>query len=80
MRRPSTSEAGRWARWAALLVTVAALATAVLVTTVNPLFRDAAVDVDRLRSAALICEAGNALRMACVAGAAACLLAWRRRI
>ena len=74
-RTRHTSIAGRTAA-AAGLVTVAACATAVLVSSVNPQFRDP--QAEGLGTLTLIWLAGNTLRIACVAAAVSLLLSWRR--
>ena len=75
VRTRHTPIAGRTAG-AAGLVTVAAGATAVLVSSVNPKFRDPhAVGLRRLT---VIWLAGNTMRMACLAGAVRLVLSWRR--
>jgi hypothetical protein len=74
--RTRTTPVARRAAAAAGLVAVAAGATAVLVTTVNPRFRDpGSGGLTELTAAWL---AGNGLRIACVAGAVWLLLSWRR--
>ncbi len=75
VRTRHTPIAGRTAG-AAGLVTVAAGATAVLVTSVNPRFRDPRAG--GLNTLTVVWLAGNTLRMACVAGAVSLLLSWRR--
>lgn len=75
VRTRHTPIAGRTAG-AAGLVTVAAGATALLVTSVNPTFRDP--QAEGLGKLTVIWLAGNTLRMVCVAGAVSLLLSWRR--
>ena len=75
VRTRHTPIAGRTAG-AAGLVTVAASATALLVSSVNPKFRDPRAE--GLRELTVVWLAGNTLRMACVAGAVSLLLSWRR--
>jgi hypothetical protein len=66
----------RRTRTAAVLVAVAALATAVLVSTVNPQFRTP--DGEGLAALTLVWLAGNAVRLVCVGVACHLLLVWRR--
>jgi len=75
VRTRHTPIAGRTAG-AAGLVTVAAGVTAVLVSSVNPKFRDPRAE--GLSALTVVWLAGNTLRMACVAGAVSRLLSWRR--
>lgn len=65
---------------AAVLVTVAAAGTGVMVGAVNPTFRDAtATDAD-IRTAVVLWEVGNAARIALAAAAATSLIRWRTRL
>jgi hypothetical protein len=70
----------RSVRGAAVLVTLAGVVTAILVTTINPAFHDVTSTVDAIRTTLVIWEIGNALRMTLMASAAVFLLAWRIRL
>ncbi|AWS45956.1 hypothetical protein [Streptosporangium sp. 'caverna'] len=70
----------RSVRGAALLVTLAGITTAILVTTVNPAFHDPTATIDAIRATLVIWEVGNALRMTLLASAAVFLLGWRVRL
>lgn len=65
---------------AAVLVTLAAAATGVLVGLVNPVFRDAAAAVADVHTAVLLWEGGNLVRLVLAATAATCLIRWRARL
>ncbi|MFC4014281.1 hypothetical protein ACFOY2_44150 [Nonomuraea purpurea] len=64
---------------AAVLVTIAAAGTGILVVGVNPTFRDPAASVASVHDAVLMWEAGNAVRMALAVAAAVSLIRWRAR-
>ncbi|MFC5057360.1 hypothetical protein [Saccharothrix xinjiangensis] len=59
---------------AAVLVTIAAAGTGVLVGVVNPTLRDPAASVADVRSAVVVWEIGNAVRLALAVAAAVSLL------
>lgn len=59
---------------AAVLVTIAAAGTGILVSAVNPTFRDPTASVASVRSAVMVWEMGNAVRIALAVAAAASLL------
>jgi hypothetical protein len=67
-----------WAALAALLVAVAA--KAVLITTINPRFRDPGSTVDAVRESAITWAFGNGIAILAVAAALGLLLSWRARI
>lgn len=78
------STAPRWvarrvrAALAALVVAVAA--KAVLITTINPRFRDPAASVESVRNAAITWAVGNGAAVVAVAVALVLLLSWRARL
>jgi hypothetical protein len=74
--RSAPREVARRTCTAAVLVAVAAAATAVLVSSVNPQFRTPGGD--GLPALTLVWLAGNTLRIVCVGLACHLLLVWRR--
>lgn len=67
-----------WAALAALGVAVAA--KVVLITTINPRFRDPGATVEFVRSSAITWAFGNGLAIVAVAAALVLLLSWRARL
>lgn len=65
---------------AAVLVTLAAAATGVLVTVVNPVFPDPTATHADVRTAVLLWESGNAVRLVLATAAATSLIRWRVRL
>lgn len=70
----------RRVRGALAALVVAVVAKIVLITQVNPRFRDPAGDVATLRGWAVVWALGNGVAILAVAAALALLLAWRARI
>jgi len=62
---------------AAVLITIAAAGTGILVSTVNPTFRDPMASVASVHTAVLMWETGNAVRLVLAALAAVSLFRWR---
>ncbi|GAA5064980.1 hypothetical protein HNP84_006679 [Thermocatellispora tengchongensis] len=61
----------------AVLITISAAGTGILVSAVNPTFRDPAASVADVHSAIVMWEAGNAVRLVLAATAAVTLYRWR---
>ncbi|MGN9845183.1 hypothetical protein ACTMTI_44385 [Nonomuraea sp. H19] len=68
---------GRAVLRASALITIAAAGTGILVSAVNPTFRDPAASVSDVHAAIVMWEAGNAVRLVLAAAAAVSLLRWR---
>ncbi|GIH93214.1 hypothetical protein ACFFMN_00140 [Planobispora siamensis] len=68
---------GRAVLGASALITIAAAGTGILVSAVNPTFRDPAASVSDVHTAIVMWEAGNAVRLALAAAAAVSLLRWQ---
>jgi hypothetical protein len=76
-RTPGGTGSRRAVLRTAVLVTIASAGTGILVTVVNPTFRDPMASVASVRSAVLVWEMGNAVRIALAVAAAISLLRWR---
>ncbi|WP_084962921.1 hypothetical protein [Thermoactinospora rubra] len=74
-RDPGSSRRG--VQSTAVLITIAAAGTGILVHAVNPTFRDPAAALSDVRTAIVLWEIGNAVRLALAAAAAISLLRWR---
>jgi hypothetical protein len=73
-RGTSSARSRRAVLRAAVLITIAAAGTAILVSAVNPTLRDPAASVAEVHSAVIVWEIGNAVRIILAAAAAVSLL------